>query len=457
MKGEKFIKKTLVLATIIIFSGVSFTSALGADVTPSIKSIPNITIEEDFKSDVSEIILPPPTDIDMVLEESIYRRKCVRNFTDEPVSDVELSTILWAAYGLREDSTITVPSLDGMNGAIIYVLLEDAAYTYFPENHSLIFYKDGDWRDIVGYQYSAPVQLGICYDRNKITKNLGGAEIGMIDQNIQFATNALALGTVVTAQIPPAIDPLGIPSNQVGVTVMPIGHPDYDCYKFKNRPMWISLLPRIKKSDMSLSDALEKRKESESFEGDISRRELSQIVWASSGFSPYLDKSDEIYHKGRHRTIPSGKGYYPIDIYVVKNNAIFKYQPSFFVKFNIVPTDFIGVPIFTFLSFEKFGNFKQNIADACDVQSISNASIILLFVLDREKTRPEGLPDLSDDMFLHTWYHDAGAGVHNVMLEAAAWGLKANIYKIEDQEAVIDLLKLDEETTIPIFAVPVGR
>ena len=145
-----------------------------------------------------------------------------------------------------------------------------------------------------------------------------------------------------------------------------------------------------------------------------------------------------------------------MDVYVVKKNAIFKYQPSFFVKFNIVPTDFIGVPIFTFLALEKFGGFKQNIADACDEQSISNSSIILLFVLDREKTRPEGLTDLSDDIFLHTWYHDADAGAHNVMLEATAWGLSSNIYKIEDQQAIIDILNLDEETTIPIFAVPVG-
>jgi len=456
MKENKFCKKAFVIATVILFLGVSFTSVLGTNISPEIKIDSSVKITNDLKSDFIEIILPPPKKIDMVLEESIFRRKSVRNFTSEPVTDEDLSTILWAAYGLREDMSRTVPSLDGMNGAIIYVLLEDAAYTYYPENHSLVFYKDGDWRDIIGYQYLAPVQLGMCYDKNKITKNLAGAEIGMIDQNIQFVANALGLGTVVTAQIPPAIDPLGIPSNQLGFTVMPIGHPDYDSYNFKRRPMWISFLPRIKGSDMSLSDAIEQRKESDSFGGELSRKELSQITWATCGFSPYIDKGDEIYHKGRHRTIPSGKGYYPIDIYVVKNNAIFKYQPNLLAKINAVPVDFLGLPVITYLGLEKLGSFKQTVADACEKQTILDAPIVILFILNREKTRPPGLPDLSHDMFLHTWFHDAGAGAYNVMLEAAAWGLDANIYVINNQQAIIDMLKLDEEITIPIFAVPIG-
>lgn len=42
------------------------------------------------------------------------------------------------------------------------------------------------------------------------------------------------------------------------------------------------------------------------------------------------------------------------------------------------------------------------------------------------------------------------------MLEATSCNLKANIYKIENPQSIINLLKLDEETTIPIFAMPVG-
>ena len=55
----------------------------------------------NFQSSVSNIYsLPPPKSVDMILEESIFRRSSVRDFSDEMVSDEDLSTILWAAYGL---------------------------------------------------------------------------------------------------------------------------------------------------------------------------------------------------------------------------------------------------------------------------------------------------------------------------------------------------------------------
>jgi nitroreductase len=136
--------------------------------------------------------------------------------------------------------------------------------------------------------------------------------------------------------------------------------------------------------------------------------------------------------------------------------AIYKYEPNLLTKLNNVPVDLIGFPIITYLQLMKVGFNKQKIADACSEPSIANAPMILLFILDREKTRPEGAPDLSADIFLPTWFHDAGAGAHNVMLEATSYNLKANIYKIKDTQAIINLLKLDEEITIPIFALPIG-
>jgi hypothetical protein len=405
-----------------------------------------------------EIPLPPPLSTDMILEETMARRKSVRNFTLDPVTDEELSTVLWAAYGLRDDGEYTVSDINNSHGVVIYVLKEDAAYTYNPENHSLVLYKPGDWRDIVGYQYSAPIQLGVCYNSTILDPYNGGAQVGMVDQNIQFMANALELGTVVTAQVPPAIEPLGIPQTEEGITVLPLGHPEYDPYVFAERPLWISLLPRIKRSEMTLSEALEQRNESDSFTGVLTRHQLSHIVWACSGFSYYRDKSnDPIYHKGRHRTIPSGKGYYPVEIYVVQQQRISRYQPNLLTNMFSVPVDFYGLPIITFLVPEKFGDHRDTFADACDQPSIASAPLIVLFILDREKTRPEGLPDLSDDMFLSTWYHDAGAGAHNVLLEVTTGSLSAELYEIVDPTLIKNLLCLDMETTIPIFALPVGE
>ena len=48
-------------------------------------------------SSLTDYSLPSPIDVDMTVEESIFRRMSVREFTDESVTDEELSTILWAA------------------------------------------------------------------------------------------------------------------------------------------------------------------------------------------------------------------------------------------------------------------------------------------------------------------------------------------------------------------------
>jgi len=215
---------------------------------------------------LSDKDLPPPLDVDMILETSICRRMSVREFTNEPVSDEMLSTILWAAFGLRNDKRYTVSEINGTHAAIIYVLNEEAAYTYDPKNHSLIVYKQGDHRsDINILQYEAPIQIGLCWDTSKAETNQGGTELGQIGQNIQFMANALGLGTVVTGQIPPAIKPLGLPSNQEGLIIMPLGHPK-NPYDFKEKPMWISPLPKIKESSVSLSKALENREDSDIFQ-----------------------------------------------------------------------------------------------------------------------------------------------------------------------------------------------
>ncbi|HEC81809.1 MAG TPA: hypothetical protein ENI42_05245 [Thermoplasmatales archaeon] len=62
--------------------------------------------------------------------------------------DEELSTVLWAAYGYRDDGKQAVPTVEGMHAAHIYVLKEDGVYKYNPLNHSLVFYKNGEYRYI---------------------------------------------------------------------------------------------------------------------------------------------------------------------------------------------------------------------------------------------------------------------------------------------------------------------
>ena len=404
-------------------------------------------------SSLTDYSLPSPIDVDMILEESIFRRMSVREFTDEPVTDEELSTILWAAYGLRDDGKRTVSAIDGIHAAVIYVLKEDAAYTYDALNHSLALYKEGDYRDIVGWQYSAPIQLGLCWDTDKTGICYAGAELGEIGQNIHFMANALNLGTVVTAQGPdPAIKPLGLPDNEEGMIVMSLGHPKHP-YNFINKPRWLSSLPRIQYSDVSLSTAIQEREESTSWNGELTKQEQTQLIWASYGYSYFLDDSNNtIGRLDRHRTVPSAHGYYPLQMYVVTESGIYLYFPNFYNPVYGLLRGIWNLPVVTFLMKIKNGDYREDVAQASSDPSIASAPLLIISVLDVDKTIR--WDDLSG--MLHIWYYEAGASAHNILLEAAAWDLSGNIEFPSDVAAIRSLFKLNDDF-VPLLIVPVGR
>lgn len=394
--------------------------------------------------------LPSPKSIAMDLEQTIFQRMSIRAFTNETITDEELSTILWNAAGIRADGNRTIAGVNGTFANIIYVLKEDGAYTYEPANHSLNLYKPGDWRRTVGYQYpTAPLVLGLCYNTTKADPDQGGIEIGQICQNIAFTLDALNLGGVVTGGLPPAIDRMGIPADQAGLIVMPIGHP-LQPYNFKDRPLRITLLPPINESSSNLTVALTNRRETTTFTGTVTRQQLSQLVWASYGFSPYLDRSHQDLNKiQRHRTVPSAHGYYPLVIYVVTEKGISRYQPNLLTTFGNFSVDFIGLPVVTYLRTIRSGDNRAQLANASSRPSLATAPFTLVMVLNKAKTGTTG------DEYIKFWYLEAGAAAHTVMLEATALGLHTNIVTPTDATAMRSLLNLDDQF-MPLLLVPIS-
>lgn len=424
-------RKGLVVGIITIFFSTAIMPAIGT-------------------STLTDYELPPPIPVDMVLENAIFRRASVRVFTEDLVTDEELSTILWAAYGYRDDRKRTVPGIDGVHAAQIYVLKEDAVYKYDPLNHSLIFYKDGDYRWIG--QYEAPIQVGIVWDKNESSnENYTGAEIGEIGQNIHFMANALDLGAVVTVGWP--LTQIGLPSNEVAKIVIPLGHPEYP-YKFVYRPMWLSFLPRIQTSDMSLTTVIQERSEPSSWEGDLTKQEQTQAIWASYGYSYLLDRSGaEKNPVKRHRTVPSAHGYYPLHIYAVTQSGIYRYIPGVYNPIYGLLRGIWILPVVSFMMKIRNGDKREEIAQASQPVIIS-APLIIISVLDIEKTIR--WDDLSGEQFRWLWYYEAGASAHNVLLEATAWNLSANIVLPTDTAAIRSILRLNDNY-LPLPIVPVGR
>ena len=172
-------------------------------------------------SQPAQIYLPSPSQKGiMSLEEAIARRRSIRDFTPQPVSQSQLSQILWAAQGLTDTwgRYRTVPSAGATYPLEIFVAcgrnsieeIDDGIYRYNINNHSLTLHYRGDVRlelaraalneEII---YQAPVDIVICalFERTTLSYGSRGEryvlmEVGHAGQNIYLQATALGLATV---------------------------------------------------------------------------------------------------------------------------------------------------------------------------------------------------------------------------------------------------------------------
>ena len=408
----------------------------------------NNTVLENKKSG-DNIPLPTPLQLDVNLEEALMKRMSVREFKEDPVTDEELATVLWAAYGKTSDGTYTIPKINGQYSTVIYIFREDGVYTYDPDEHALIYYKEGDYRDEVGWQWSAPIQIGLCWNSDIADENLASVELGAVGQNIYFSAISIGLGTVITAQTPnPAIKPIGLPENHKGMGLMPLGHPTKN-YDFVKRPFWISLLPKISFSEMNLEETYQAYEQVTTWNSDkISRKDLSQLLWSSYGYSYYIDESQfDVNIIKRHRTVPSAHGYYPLSIYAINKNYIVEYF------YGMIGVDKIGLPILSFLSLKKIGDHRQNIAEASE-EYLAEAPLLIIPVLEIERANQRD--DLSGENLRWIWHYEAGACAHNILLQATTKNLAGNIATINDKDSICATLGLDNEKFDPLIIIAVG-
>jgi len=133
----------------------------------------------------SPIYLPSPSQKGSIsLEEAIAWRRSIRHFTPEPISQLQLSQILWATQGITDTSGRyrTVPSAGATYPLEVFVVCGlnciegtgDGIYHYNIANHSLTRHHKGDVRLELAraaldheFIYEAPVNIIICalYER----------------------------------------------------------------------------------------------------------------------------------------------------------------------------------------------------------------------------------------------------------------------------------------------------
>jgi nitroreductase len=368
------------------------------------------------------ITLPAPLPVDMLLERSISRRMSFHNgYPATPVTDEELSTVLWAAYGITTTGARTVYSPNGTYSTTMYVIRSDATYIYVPTNHSLLLWKTGNYL-YLGQNTGAPIKFGLVWNMSIAPDEKGGmAEIGMIAQNVYFDANALDLATITTGMGVDDLYELDLPANEKPEIIMHLGHPPIP-YDFTYNPLPGSNLPTVVNNTLTLADAVNTRQILNEWNTtELTLLEESQILWASYGTS-YL--YDNINHK-RHRTLPSAIDIYPFKIYAANQSGVYKYTPE---------THSISLIV--------SGDKRELIENAVGHDNISVSSSPWIIVPFWDK-------NVGGQSYLTWWWYESGAIVHNVLLEAAALNLGGNVLSvITDQNGLRSALGLSGQTNL---------
>jgi nitroreductase len=143
----------------------------------------------------------------MPLMEALAKRSTARAFDSKELSPRQLSSLLWAAFGInRPDGKRTAPSARNFQETDIYVLLKSGAYVYNAKSNKLDLVAAEDMRALGGTQAfvkDAPVTLVYVADLSKMgdgsnedKRNTANVDVGYISQNVYLfcASEGLVTG-----------------------------------------------------------------------------------------------------------------------------------------------------------------------------------------------------------------------------------------------------------------------
>lgn len=195
------------------------------------------------------IVLPPPRFAGPIsLEETLNRRRSVREFLGKPISLGDVSQLLWAAQGIsHEDRLRTAPSAGALYPLEIYLVggdilsLPAGIYRYLPQRHRLEVLRRGDFRadlaaaamhqDWMKDSAAILVFAGI-EERSRAKYGIRGRdyvymEAGHAAQNVLLQAVALGLGGTPVGAFNDewSANVLDLPAEEKPVYLIPIGKP----------------------------------------------------------------------------------------------------------------------------------------------------------------------------------------------------------------------------------------
>jgi SagB-type dehydrogenase family enzyme len=174
------------------------------------------------------------------VEESLARRRSIRQFQDRHLSWNDVGQLLWACQGVTDPEGLrTAPSAGALYPLDVFVVISSGVYRYYPEPHEVRRTVDRDVRSrlrtaaVDQDALAAPCIVAIAGVEQRTTSKYGDRawryvvlEAGHAAQNVLLQATALGLCGVPIA----AFDDeevrtiLGAPSQDQILVLIPVGH-----------------------------------------------------------------------------------------------------------------------------------------------------------------------------------------------------------------------------------------
>jgi SagB-type dehydrogenase family enzyme len=188
-------------------------------------------------------------------------------------------------------------------------------------------------------------------------------------------------------------------------------------------PSTVSLTAPALKGTVTLEEAIAKRRSIRHFApGEVTMEQLSQLLWAAQGVT---DKASG------HRAAPSAMAKYPLEVYVVKADGLFKYVPAEHALTKL-----------------KDGDLRKDISGQGSVAQ-APVSLVITVTYERLGSRNPQLSQRFGDF-------EAGAAAENVFLQAAALGLGSVPVGGFDDAQVAKVIGAAANET-PVIVIPIGK
>ena len=205
---------------------------------------------QEISESVESISLPTPKTEGLVsLEETLVRRRSVRDYVSQPISLVQLSQLLWSAQGVtgHGEHKRTPPSAGALHPLETYAVignvgsLDKGIYRYSPGKHALTLAYNGDFLAALGraavnqtwlVEGSVVFVFTAIYERTTQKYGERGVryvhmDVGFAAENLHLQAVALGLCTVIIGAF---VDEevhrvMQLPPDEHPLLILPVGWP----------------------------------------------------------------------------------------------------------------------------------------------------------------------------------------------------------------------------------------